>query len=154
MSVRLSFPFAVCCSVPRVCCCGPGGWEKLVDCCTPDYLPLNPPMSDCSTRPHRLGVNDVVCGLQFTGALAERLRSAYSEFCSRHNAAVLLYKQLCSSDHDFVAFVKVACLASKTFNKLSPRGLRDDMPPADGRSTHGGSTSVRGRVYSPHVAKL
>jgi len=29
-------------------------------------------------------------------------------------------------------------------NKLSPRGRRDDMPPADGSSIRGGSTSVRG----------
>jgi len=33
------------------------------------------------------------------------------------------------------------------------RGRRDDMPPADGSSTRGGSTSVRGRVRSPHMAK-
>jgi len=31
---------------------------------------------------------------------------------------------------------------------------RDDMPPADGSSTRGGSTSVRGPVRSPHTAKL
>ena len=44
---------------------------------------------------------------------------------------------------------------SKT-NKLSPRrGRRDDMPPpADASSTRGGSTSVRERVRSPHMAKL
>ena len=36
--------------------------------------------------------------------------------------------------------------------KLSPRGRRDDMPPADGSSTRGGSTSVRGRVRSPHTS--
>ena len=28
------------------------------------------------------------------------------------------------------------------------------MPPADGSSTRGGSTSFRGRVRSPHMAKL
>ena len=28
------------------------------------------------------------------------------------------------------------------------------MPPADGSPTRGGSTSVRGRVRSPHMAKL
>ena len=39
-------------------------------------------------------------------------------------------------------------------NKLSPRGRRDDIPPADGSSTRSGSTSVRGRVRSPHMAKL
>ena len=36
-------------------------------------------------------------------------------------------------------------------NKLSPRGRRDDTPPADGSSTRGGSTSVHGRVHSPHI---
>jgi len=37
--------------------------------------------------------------------------------------------------------------------KLSPRGRRDDMPPpADDSSTRGGSTSVRGRVRSPHIS--
>jgi len=39
-------------------------------------------------------------------------------------------------------------------HKLSPRDRRDDMSPADGSSTHSGSTSVRGRVRSPHVTKL
>jgi len=40
-------------------------------------------------------------------------------------------------------------------NEPSSRGRRDDMPPpADGSSTRGGSTSVRGRVSSPHMAKL
>jgi len=38
-------------------------------------------------------------------------------------------------------------------NKLSPRGQRGDMPPsAAGSSTRGGSTSVRGRVRSPHIS--
>jgi len=38
--------------------------------------------------------------------------------------------------------------------QVIPRGRRDDMPPpADGSSTRGGSTSVRGRVRSPHMAK-
>ena len=36
--------------------------------------------------------------------------------------------------------------------ELSPRGRRDDMPPTDGSSTRGGSTSVRGRVRSPHIS--
>jgi len=31
-------------------------------------------------------------------------------------------------------------------------GRRDDMPTADGSSTRGGSTSVRGRVRSPHIS--
>jgi len=37
------------------------------------------------------------------------------------------------------------------FNKLSPGGCET---PADGSSTRGGSSSVRGRVRSPHMAKL
>ena len=41
-------------------------------------------------------------------------------------------------------------------NRLSPRGRRDDMPPpaANGSSTRGGSTPVRGRVRSPPTTKL
>ena len=39
-------------------------------------------------------------------------------------------------------------------DKLSPGGQRDDMPPVDGSSTRGRSTSVRGRVRSPLMAKL
>jgi len=38
--------------------------------------------------------------------------------------------------------------------KLSPRERRDDMLYADGSSTRGGSTSVRGQVHSPHMAML
>jgi len=39
------------------------------------------------------------------------------------------------------------------YDRISPRERRDDMPPpADGSSTRGGSTSVRGRVRSPHVS--
>ena len=41
---------------------------------------------------------------------------------------------------------------NNAINKLSPRGRRDDMLPADGSSTRGGSTSVRGRVRSPHTS--
>ena len=33
-------------------------------------------------------------------------------------------------------------------------GRRDGMFPTDGSSTRGGSTSVRGRVGSPDIAKL
>ena len=47
----------------------------------------------------------------------------------------------------------VRCLG----NKLSPRGRRNDMPPPTPtavRLAAGGSASVRGRVRSPHVAKL
>ena len=59
--------------------------------------------------------------------------------------------------------VKVWCSYCREFlwnavyietHKLSPRDRRDDMSPADGSSTHSGSTSVRGRVHSPHITKL
>ena len=36
--------------------------------------------------------------------------------------------------------------------RYRPRGRRDDTLPADGSSTRGGSTSVRGRVRSPHAS--
>ena len=40
-------------------------------------------------------------------------------------------------------------------NKYRPGGGETMCPPpADGSSTRGGSTSVRGRVRSPHTAKL
>jgi len=50
---------------------------------------------------------------------------------------------------------KFICTVSNN-NKLSRWGRRNDMlpPPADGSSTRGGFTSVRGRVRSPHMAKL
>jgi len=47
------------------------------------------------------------------------------------------------------AFCSLSTLC--THDKLSPRGRRDDMPPADISSTRGGSTSFRGRVCSPHM---
>ena len=37
-------------------------------------------------------------------------------------------------------------------NKLSQRGRLDDMPPADGSLTCGGSMSIRVRVRSPHIS--
>jgi len=40
----------------------------------------------------------------------------------------------------------------RPISKLSPRGQRDDMSPADGSSTGGGSTSIRGRVRSPNIS--
>jgi len=39
--------------------------------------------------------------------MGDRLKSAYGEFCSRHNEAVQLYKDLVKSDVSFQAFVKV-----------------------------------------------
>jgi len=50
--------------------------------------------------------------------------------------------------------VMITTMKNNLFNKLSHREQRDDMSSADGSSTRGGSTSVRGRVRSPHMAKL
>jgi len=36
--------------------------------------------------------------------------------------------------------------------RYRPGRRRDDMSPADGSSTRGGSTSIRGRVRSPHIS--
>jgi len=50
--------------------------------------------------------------------------------------------------------------SSCILNKINKRSYRPGVarryapPPADGSSTRGGSTSVRGRIRSPHVAKL
>jgi len=42
--------------------------------------------------------------------MGDRLKSAYGEFCSRHNEAVQLYKVLHKSDVNFQAFIKVSSL--------------------------------------------
>ena len=39
--------------------------------------------------------------------MGNRLKSSYGEFCSRHNEAVQLYKDLRKSDVSFQAFIKV-----------------------------------------------
>ena len=39
--------------------------------------------------------------------MGDRLKSAYGEFCSRHNEAVQLYKLLLKSDVNFQTFIKV-----------------------------------------------
>jgi len=49
----------------------------------------------------------------------------------------------CSNRHRFTAATS-----------YRPGGGETICPPADGSSTGGGSTSVRGRVRSPHMAKL
>ncbi|XP_010218878.1 PREDICTED: rho guanine nucleotide exchange factor 2-like [Tinamus guttatus] len=43
---------------------------------------------------------------QFSGAGAEQLKKAYSEFCSRHNKAVKLYKELLARDKRFQQFIR------------------------------------------------
>ncbi|XP_062453757.1 rho guanine nucleotide exchange factor 2 isoform X1 [Rhea pennata] len=52
---------------------------------------------------NRLG--DILVG-QFSGASAEQLKKAYSEFCSRHNKAVKLYKELLARDKRFQQFIR------------------------------------------------
>ena len=53
------------------------------------------------------------------------------------------------------AFVTDCSLKGRsTANKVSPRGAARRYALADGSSTRGGSTSVRGRVRGPHTAKL
>jgi len=69
-----------------------------------------------------------------------------------------IHRNICSQIIDIkhyaehsAAFCSLSTLC--THDKLSPRGRRDDMPPpADISSTRGGSTSVRGRVCSPHMS--
>lgn len=40
--------------------------------------------------------------------MAERVKVAYGEFCSRHNEAMQFYKDLLKSDSAFQAFIKVS----------------------------------------------
>nr|XP_021135602.1 rho guanine nucleotide exchange factor 2-like [Columba livia] len=44
---------------------------------------------------------------QFSGASAEQLRKAYSEFCSRHTRALKEYKELLARDKRFQQFIRV-----------------------------------------------
>ncbi|XP_067169419.1 rho guanine nucleotide exchange factor 2 isoform X2 [Apteryx mantelli] len=43
---------------------------------------------------------------QFSGTSAEQMKKAYSEFCSRHNKAVKLYKELLARDKRFQQFIR------------------------------------------------
>ncbi|TFK06629.1 TBC1 domain family member 16 [Platysternon megacephalum] len=52
---------------------------------------------------HRLG--DVLIQ-QFSGPSAEQMKKAYTEFCSRHNKAVKLYKELLARDKRFQQFIR------------------------------------------------
>lgn len=44
--------------------------------------------------------------LQFSGPLGDQLRSLYGEFCSRHQEAVSLYKEMVKEDRKFAAFAR------------------------------------------------
>ena len=54
---------------------------------------------------------------QFEGEMGDRTKAAYGEFCSRHNEAVQLYKDILKSDRKFQNFIKVndnpVCLFDK-----------------------------------------
>ena len=39
--------------------------------------------------------------------MGDRTKAAYGEFCSRHNEAVQLYKDILKSDRKFQNFIKV-----------------------------------------------
>ncbi|XP_062318645.1 A-kinase anchor protein 13 isoform X1 [Osmerus eperlanus] len=50
-------------------------------------------------------IGDVLLA-QFSGPTAERMKKVYGKFCSRHNEAVNLYKDLHARDKRFQAFIK------------------------------------------------
>ncbi len=61
------------------------------------------------------GVGDVLIS-QFEGEMGDRMKSAYGEFCSRHNEAVQLYKDILKSERKFQNFVKVRYLALEKYD--------------------------------------
>jgi len=44
---------------------------------------------------------------QFEGDMGSRMKVAYGEFCSKHNEAMQLYKDLLKTDIAFQGFIKV-----------------------------------------------
>jgi len=59
--------------------------------------------------------------------------------------------------HDFWRYINLCVSMYKIiqyFTSYHPVGGETICPPSDGCSTRGGSTSVRERVRSPHMAKL
>ncbi|XP_070763222.1 A-kinase anchor protein 13-like [Enoplosus armatus] len=50
-------------------------------------------------------IGDVLVN-QFSGCIADRMKKVYGKFCSRHNKAVTLYKDLHAKDKRFQAFIK------------------------------------------------
>ncbi|XP_034541586.1 A-kinase anchor protein 13 [Notolabrus celidotus] len=55
---------------------------------------------------------------QFSGCSAERMKKVYGKFCSRHNEAVNLYKDLHAKDKRFQAFIK-RMMSSSIVRRLS-----------------------------------
>jgi hypothetical protein len=50
--------------------------------------------------------------------MGDRVKVAYGEFCSRHNEAMQLYKDLLKSDTAFQAFIKVSNFFSASFHVI------------------------------------
>ncbi|XP_071370279.1 A-kinase anchor protein 13-like, partial [Centroberyx affinis] len=62
-------------------------------------------------------IGDVLVN-QFSGCNAERMKKVYGKFCSRHNEAVNLYKELHAKDKRFQAFIK-RMMSSSIVRRLS-----------------------------------
>lgn len=55
---------------------------------------------------------------QFSGSSAERMKKVYGKFCSRHNEAVNLYKDLHAKDKRFQTFIKVSTRTTSLKNNI------------------------------------
>ncbi|KAM8893040.1 uncharacterized protein AB9W97_012741 isoform 4-T4 [Spinachia spinachia] len=64
-----------------------------------------------------LSIGDVLLN-QFSGCSADRMKKVYGKFCSRHNEAVNLYKDLHAKDKRFQAFIK-RTMSSSIVRRLS-----------------------------------
>ncbi|KAM9470506.1 A-kinase anchor protein 13 isoform 1-T1 [Clarias gariepinus] len=62
-------------------------------------------------------IGDVLLG-QVTGSNAEKIKKVYGRFCSRHNEAVNIYKELHTRDKRFQAFIKKK-MSSAVVRRLS-----------------------------------
>ncbi|KAM9807474.1 A-kinase anchor protein 13 [Neosynchiropus ocellatus] len=62
-------------------------------------------------------IGDVLVG-QFSGCSADRMKKVYGKFCSRHNEAVNVYKELHAKDKRFQAFIK-KIMSSSIVRRLS-----------------------------------
>ncbi|KAF1387298.1 hypothetical protein PFLUV_G00103940 [Perca fluviatilis] len=62
-------------------------------------------------------IGDVLLS-QFSGCSADRMKKVYGKFCSRHNEAVNLYKDLHAKDKRFQAFIK-RTMSSSIVRRLS-----------------------------------
>uniref|UniRef100_A0A3Q1EVS2 DH domain-containing protein n=1 Tax=Acanthochromis polyacanthus TaxID=80966 RepID=A0A3Q1EVS2_9TELE len=69
---------------------------------------------------NRFLINDVgdILLNQFSGCKSDRMKKVYGKFCSRHNEAVNLYKDLLAKDKRFQAFIK-RIMSSSIVRRLS-----------------------------------